>query len=95
MSRGPHAFAVYELPEGEYPGDDEVVELSFAGCVERFADFTGVTYERKTLDVGILYPVQPNWEDGDREVVCSVYDPAGPVTGSLEDAGDTCTRRSS
>jgi hypothetical protein len=83
------AFAVYDLAKGEFPGEDEVVELSFAGCLERFADFTGIEFDRTTLDIGILYPLEVNWDDDDRQVVCSVYDPAGAVTGSLEGQGET------
>jgi hypothetical protein len=81
-------YAIFDLPDGDYPGEDEVVRLANEGCVERFADFVGTSYEATRLDVTYLFPTRRSWEQNDdREVACAVYDPAGPLTGSVADAG--------
>jgi hypothetical protein len=81
-------YATFDLPDGDYPGEKEVVQLASEGCVERFADFVGTSYGSTRLDVNYLFPTRRSWEDtGDREVACAVYDPAGPVEGSVADAG--------
>ena len=38
------------------------------------------------LEVQYLSPTESSWAMGDREIVCTVLDPAGPVTGTLEGA---------
>lgn len=81
-------YAIFELPDGDFPGNDELVRLSNEGCLQRFADFVGAEYETSRLDVFSLFPSQTSWEDGDREVVCAVFDPAGPVEGSVAGARD-------
>lgn len=82
-------YALWDLPDGDFPGEDAVVDQSYEGCLERFPDFVGVAYESTTLDVGIIFPLQETWDAGDREVVCSVFNPAGSVTGTLEGQGET------
>lgn len=82
-------YAITELPDGSdapFPGDDAAFESSGLLCLETFDDFVGLAYEESVLDISVVYPSADTWGRGDREVVCAVYDPAGPVTGSLEDA---------
>ncbi|MBW3665070.1 MAG: septum formation family protein [Actinobacteria bacterium] len=82
-------YAIRELPDGAdapFPGDDAAFESSGLLCLETFEDFVGLAYEESVLDISVVYPSADTWGTGDREVVCAVYDPAGPVTGSLEDA---------
>ena len=82
------AYAVFDLPDGDYPGDDEVVAAGEERCVEEFADFVGMAYEDSKYDITSIYPTRSSWEqDGDREYVCLVVAPVGErVTGSLEGA---------
>lgn len=83
-------YAVFELPDGEYPGDDAVIEQSNAGCIERFAEFTGTAYEESQLDITQLFPTEDSWNTlDDREVVCAVYDPSGPIEGSVKGQGES------
>jgi hypothetical protein len=80
-------YAIFDLPDGDYPGDTEVIELAISGCEEEFADFVGLGYGETSLDVTYLYPLEPTWPD-DREIVCAIYDSAGPATGTLAGQGE-------
>jgi Septum formation len=72
--------------DGEYPGDDAIVELANTGCYDRFAEFIGLSWEDSELDFGFLAPTEQSWEEGDRQVLCLVGDPTRPLTGTLEGA---------
>ncbi|MGH9213780.1 MAG: septum formation family protein [Acidimicrobiales bacterium] len=79
-------YAVYDVSFPAFPGEDEISTTAENDCVTRFADFIGIDYFDSALDVITLYPTEESWASGDREVACSVYDPGGQVTGSLQDA---------
>ncbi|TDE08100.1 septum formation family protein [Jiangella asiatica] len=81
------AYAVSELSDGDFPGDEAFRAEADEVCVAEFETFVGVPYAESELDYTWLQPTEESWEQGDRELVCLVYDPAGPVTGSLEGAG--------
>jgi hypothetical protein len=80
-------YAEFSLPDGEWAGQEETEVAVEEGCYDRFADFVGVAYEESELDFAYVMPTEESWADGDRVVHCTVFDPAGPVTGSLADAG--------
>lgn len=77
-------FASLTLPDGDYPGQEDVDEQARAGCVEQFAVFVGRPWDNSTLDYGYYTPTRQSWETGDREVLCMISDPSGPITGTLE-----------
>jgi hypothetical protein len=85
---GPHdneAFAAYQLPDGEYPGDRALLRDGVAGCLERFAGFVGIGYADSALDVDALTPTRLTWEDGDRKVVCVLFRFDGePLRGTAQ-----------
>ncbi|WP_350351944.1 DUF2510 domain-containing protein [Microbacterium sp. A8/3-1] len=86
----PHADEVYfefDLADGEYPGDDAVLDEATSRCEEAFADFIGIAYADSELDFYPVTPTQYTWNKvDDRVVQCSVYDNRGDVTGSLAGA---------
>jgi hypothetical protein len=85
-------YAIFELPDGDYPGEEAVVEQSGEGCDERFAEFTGTAYQDSQLEITQLFPTEDSWNTlDDGEVVCAVYDPSGPVEGSLQGKGESYT----
>lgn len=84
---GQQAYAATELPDGDFPGEDAFRAEAGEVCVTEFETFVGLPYAESELDYTWLQPTEESWEQGDRELVCLVYDPAGPVTGSLEGAG--------
>jgi hypothetical protein len=81
-------FALFDLPDGDFPGDDAVTTAAEEGCLEEFDAFVGLAYEESALDFYTLQPTQDSWEQAeDREVVCVLEDPETPeVTGSLKGA---------
>lgn len=66
-------FFVFELPDGPYPGEDEVWELADEGCFDEFAGFVGASYFESDLDFFAIYPTADSWADGDRVVQCVLY----------------------
>jgi hypothetical protein len=82
----PHSeeiYAVVTLPEGEFPGTEAMDAQANELCVAEFESFVGLPYEESVLYLTYLTPTRESWSEGDREVVCSVYDPDGEVSGSL------------
>jgi hypothetical protein len=82
----PHSEEIYAavtLPEGDYPGTEAMDAQADELCAAEFESFVGLPYEESVLYLTYLTPTRESWSEGDREVVCSVYDPAGEVSGSL------------
>jgi Septum formation len=83
----PHDGEVYvvdELPDGEYPGETQVLKQVEELCVADFEEFVGGSYETTELDITYLYPsTEDQWAD-DRGITCVVYHPGEKVTGSLK-----------
>ena len=79
-------YAAVDLPEGDYPGDESVATQADEYCYGEFQGFVGVAWEDSAYDYGYLSPSPESWEQGDREVLCMIMDPAGLTTGSLAGA---------
>ena len=68
-------YAIFKVDFESFPGDEAMGEHAFAQCLERFQGFVGAIYEESALDITALYPSGQSWSlQGDREVVCAVYD---------------------
>lgn len=82
-------FAIFDVDIAEFPEGDGMSALAFDSCLERFEGFVGRDYQTSALDIVTLYPSQESWtRQGDREVVCAVYDlNAAKLTGSARDSG--------
>lgn len=76
-------YAAFALGESDYLGDEIVVDKAEALCLPAFEEFVGEPYLESRLDFAYYYPTEASWASGDREVLCVIYDPEGPVTGSL------------
>jgi hypothetical protein len=83
------AFASFQLDDGDFPGDDEVLEAGRQLCYDAFETFVGVVDENSIYSYTSYVPTAGSWTDrGDREVLCTIYDPSGEqVTGTLENIG--------
>ncbi len=82
----PHDFEVFalvELPDGSYPGDDGLSDAAQPACTDRFAAYVGVEPSDSVLATGLLVPSEEGWDDGDREVVCLLYEPDERLQGSM------------
>jgi hypothetical protein len=78
------AFDVADAPE--FPGNEAIFAQGDAQCSEAFVDFVGVAYLDSALEYSYYFPTEESWRVGDREVLCIVLDPAGPVVGTLAGA---------
>ena len=85
----PHSEEIYAtltLPEGDFPGMNATAEQAEELCITEFENFVGVPYEGSALYVDLVTPSERTWSEGDRLVICAIYDPAGDTTGTLADA---------
>lgn len=84
----PHEQEVYfsyDIPEDDMPSEAELQAIAEEQCFDAFESFIGEPYETSELDFGSMYPTADSWDDGDREVLCLVYEVSGgEVEGSLE-----------
>lgn len=77
-------FHSYTIPGDTFPGDFTAVAEE--QCNPAFQSFVGVDYNSSALYMTTLEPTSGSWAEGDRELLCIIYDPAGPVTGTLQGA---------
>lgn len=85
----PHASEVYlshMIESDELPDQAAMEDIVTEQCLGAFDSFVGMPYEESALEVTWLEPTSASWDNGDRELLCIVVDPAGDVTGSLEGA---------
>ena len=78
------AYASIMMPDGDFPGGDAVTAAAQEGCLAEFEGYVGIPYEESTYDVSFYFPTEASWGGGDREILCTVYDPSGKTTGSAQ-----------
>ena len=88
----PHDNQVFAIESisgpSNYPGWDLVAAESDEVCLDAFEPFVGTDYLSSMFEIGWLAPTADSWADGDRGVVCFLYDPTlAPITGSVEGSG--------
>lgn len=74
----PHEYEVMQIfgyaadDAAPYPGSDAVWEDAVLGCVENFANFTGLDWETEVnILIDAIYPLRVSWEENnDREAIC-------------------------
>lgn len=79
-------FAIFEVPDGEFPGSEAFQTQVQEDCVPKFETFVGLAFQESALDIKWLEPTEESWSQGDRELVCTVYEEGKPTTGTLEGA---------
>lgn len=85
-------FALVEYPAGPnaaYPGREPLTNLAEEECRgTAFSDYVGIDWQDSRFDTSQLTPTEESWAEGDREIVCLLYDIIdGPVTGSARGEG--------
>lgn len=75
-------FAVFTLPEGDWPGDEVLFAAADEGCGSRIETNIPQRADNESLEVMYFHPTSVTWRLGDREIVCVAVDPAGR-TGSI------------
>ncbi len=79
------AYAVFNIKSASFPGGDEVSEIAYDSCMERFDGFVGKDYESSSLEMFPIYPTADSWAQDAREVICAVYDMnEGKLQGSVK-----------
>jgi hypothetical protein len=80
-------FARTEITGDVFPGDDALETQLAAFCRgDAFTQFIGIEYADTMYDTSGYYPSESSWESGDRELLCTVWDPEAQVTGTLAGA---------
>lgn len=68
----PHAgevFAVLRMPDGDFPGQDAMVEYANR-CAPELASYSPAAVTDDTVRLFVLFPTDETWSDGDRAVTC-------------------------
>ena len=69
-------FHLFDVEGQDYPGVDALRAEGERVCRgEAFTRYVGETYEASRFDVFQILPTEGSWSEGDREVVCALYDP--------------------
>jgi len=80
--------AIFDLDLGEeWPGASEVLIGAETGCVARFEDFVGVSYEQSIFFLQSFTPTEDSWANfDDRSVLCVLIpaDGEGPLVEDLQ-----------
>lgn len=77
----------YQMPDGDYPSEQEWQDVIGDECVSGFEAFVGTAYADSALEIYDLSPTEESWDAGDREVLCLVYLPDDTTTESFEGSG--------
>lgn len=84
----PHPQQVYALVKDHggsaYPASAKLDAFANAACLDRFANFVGVSYRQSSLYFTYLLPSVGSWAEGDRTIVCVAETVGHPLTRSLK-----------
>lgn len=80
-------FALYDLDEGLYPGEEAIATDAETQCPERLASYAPAAAEDDNITFFYLYPTAESWATGDREIACVATFLDGPRPGRLQEAG--------
>ncbi len=67
-----------------YPGVESIAAEADAACIAALEERVAMPYLETPYDVSYYAPTEQGWADGDREVLCVAYDPAGPLTAPID-----------
>ena len=67
-------YATYDIPGSDFPGQNAVQANAGDGCLAAFDAYVGIDYFDSTLEISALTPTSDSWGQGDREVVCFLFD---------------------
>jgi len=80
------AYKSIKMADGAFPGEDAVKSQADQGCADAFPDFVGMSYNDSNLKISYYFPTSDSWANGDREILCTVYDDGVKTTGTLKGA---------
>lgn len=80
-------FYVADMPDGDFPSDDEVFAWIETNCLPAFADYVGMDYQSSVLSLFPITSTEATWNDGDHSVQCALYEDGNPeLTTSQKDS---------
>lgn len=84
-------FFVADHPAaGAYPGEDAFDTFTQDNCPAAFNSYTGIDFyadDAVDYDVGVLYPLEEGWGQGDHEITCYIVRvDGGSMSASLKKA---------
>lgn len=81
-------FALIDYGETDtYPGSDQMEQIGNDRCITLFASYVGIDYGASVLEVFPITPTEASWADGDREIICALYNAdLSKLTGSMQGA---------
>lgn len=75
---------IVTVPDGPYPGQQELNDLADERCRSLFAGYVGIEFDDSELAMQPLLPTSEAWDEGDHEIACVVQTDTGrPLTGSV------------
>ena len=81
-------FAAFDIPGDIFPGQAAAQQDADRGCSDRFEPYVGTDYLDSSLLFSFLTPSDASWDQGDREVLCFLYDiNGGALTTSVKGTG--------
>lgn len=89
----PHSLEVFSVvevgvPGDPFPGENNISQVTFDACLQRFEGYVGTAYEDSELWIYTLSPVRSGWEDfDDRESICLLYASNDDGFSVLEEVG--------
>lgn len=77
-------FARTDVAGDAFPGNASLeTQLADFCRGDVFTQFIGIPYEDSVYDTSGYYPSESSWQSSDRELLCTVWDDSGQVTGTL------------
>ena len=78
-------FHAFDLPEGDFPGEEAMSEAAEEECVGAFEDYVGLDYLDSELYITIINPTEDTWDTADdREILCVLQ--GEDATSSFKDS---------
>ncbi len=83
----PHDNEVYALvqhpaeADAPFPAAEALDQYAEEQCRQSFDSYVGIPYDQSALYYWKITPTSDSWAEGDREIICSIYDAEG---GSLQ-----------
>jgi Domain of unknown function (DUF4190)/Septum formation len=77
-------FAVFDLADGPYPGENAITNQATSGCQARIDAYSPTAGTDGTYTLVWIYPRQQDWAKGSREITCVAAALSGTTTGSIK-----------
>ena len=78
------AYTSVQMTDGAFPGADAVTSRANEACADAFPAFIGIAYDDSDLSISYYFPTKESWANGDRQIMCTVYDDGVKTTGTLK-----------